>query len=105
MEKRKKTTLRKQHRNHQSCANCLEPMNLDFIVPDDLWEAVAGEEFKGTALCLYCFDNLAGEKDIEYADLISRIVFVGRGAIMNFTVSEVMHKREFRPDSILDYWY
>jgi hypothetical protein len=66
----------------QKCARCGAVDGMNFHVPDETWRSVAGPEWTGdrhdTVLCLACFDQLAAEKVVEYADVIGDILFTGR---------------------------
>jgi hypothetical protein len=62
----------------QSCKRCGAVDLMNFHVPDRLWQAIAGPEFANRVLCLACFDQLADQKGIDYADQIKDVLFCGQ---------------------------
>jgi hypothetical protein len=62
----------------QSCKRCGSVDLMNFHVPDALWQAIAGPEFANRVLCLACFDQLADQKGIDYADQIKDVLFCGQ---------------------------
>jgi hypothetical protein len=63
--------------NSQTCKRCGLRDYTNFNVPKNLWDSITGKEFKNHVLCLPCFDALAYEKNIEYEDKISDVIFIG----------------------------
>jgi hypothetical protein len=70
----------------QTCKVCGRPDKFNFHVPDDIWEMVAGTEFNNRVVCLNCFDELAKEKGIKYADSLQEVYFAGSQATFVFRV-------------------
>jgi hypothetical protein len=62
----------------QSCKRCGAVDLMNFHVPDGLWQAIAGPEFANRVLCLACFDQLADQEGIDYADQIKDVLFCGQ---------------------------
>ncbi len=85
--------------NQQSCQRCGAVDGMNFHVPDDVWRKVAGpiwynEEFD-SVLCLACFDQLANEKGVKYADCITRVLFVGEQASFNLEPANPLDKSQY----------
>ncbi len=68
----------------QRCKVCWRADGFDFHIPDDVWAAVVPEELRGRAICLPCFDALAEEKGVDYAEHIHALSFAGRLASFEF---------------------
>ncbi len=73
--------------NRQTCKVCGRPDKFDFYVPDEVWAAVVPEEFGHLALCLYCFDNFAAGRQVNYATCLSELWFAGDAATFRFAVA------------------
>jgi hypothetical protein len=70
------------------CAVCRCEERFAFHVPDDIWWSVVPVDYRKKVLCLSCFDQLAREKDIKYANTIENLYFAGDQAKLKFeTVS------------------
>lgn len=61
------------------CAICDKSVKFDFSVQDDLWYAVVPESCRRDVLCLPCFDRIALEKGIDWADGLEEVQFTGIG--------------------------
>ena len=70
----------------QTCKACGQPDKFDFHVPDEIWDAVVPPALRTRVVCLYCFDEFAHERGIEYADHIAGLWFAGRRAVFRFSV-------------------
>ena len=64
----------------QTCKKCGRPDKFDFHVPNDIWEAVVGIEYKNKVVCLSCFDDIANTKGIKYSDSLQVVYFAGSRA-------------------------
>lgn len=91
------TTLRP---NSQTCNRCGAVDYINFHVPNDIWAKVAGEEWTNdyydSVLCLACFDDLALEKNINYAQHITNIYFAGNQASFEFQPIYRLDKKDFK---------
>jgi hypothetical protein len=76
--------------NQQTCRRCGAVDCFNFHVPDEVWKAVAGPEWTNevfdSVLCLACFDDLAFERGVNYAHVITHVVFAGRQVCIGFTI-------------------
>jgi len=61
----------------QSCKRCGAIDYMNFDVPDEIWNRVAGKEWACRVLCLACFDDMAVINDVDYAAFVSQVLFVG----------------------------
>jgi len=68
----------------QTCKICGRPDKFDFNVPDKIWRAVVPVQFRKLVVCLYCFDELARQRDIAYAGSIQSLYFAGDKASFEF---------------------
>ena len=59
----------------QTCKVCGRPMKLDFHVSDELWDKIVPEEYRNSAVCLYCFDEFAHQAGVHC--VVDKIVFAG----------------------------
>ena len=71
----------------QRCKMCDQPDKFDFHVPDEVWEAVVPEEFQTMVVCLYCFDEEAAKRGVNYAEAISEFCFAGRAVALGLKVT------------------
>ena len=71
----------------QTCKMCGQPDKFNFYVPDKIWKLVVPPEFQTLAVCLYCFDEQAATKGVDFAASISELCFAGRAANLNLAVS------------------
>lgn len=58
----------------------------NFHVPDEIWDAVVPYQFKNRVVCLSCFDRLAADKCISYADTLKLLYFAGDKAVLELAV-------------------
>jgi hypothetical protein len=71
-----------------TCKICGSEDKFDFNVRDEVWKRVVPSECENKVVCLDCFDKLAYEKRIDYADCIDVLYFAGDQATFKFrTVS------------------
>jgi len=68
----------------QTCKSCEQPDKFDFHVPDAVWLAVVPQQFHGRVVCLYCFDEFARERNVDYAASLGPLFFAGRKAVFEF---------------------
>jgi len=68
----------------QTCKVCGRPDKFNFQVPDETWASVVPPKFHNSVVCLYCFDEFAGQKDIAYHPHLSKLYFAGRQATFTF---------------------
>lgn len=68
----------------QTCKSCGRPDKFDFYVNDEIWISVVPDELKSKVVCLFCFDNFAYEKGIEYKNTINTLYFAGDAANLIF---------------------
>jgi len=61
----------------QTCKVCGQVQELEFYVPDEIWESVVPKKFAQTAMCLRCFDRFAKEAGVDYVDYIYSLEFAG----------------------------
>ncbi|HSC42519.1 MAG TPA: hypothetical protein VLH17_09600 [Candidatus Binatia bacterium] len=68
----------------QRCQVCRCEDKFNFNVSDKLWREIVPLEFQNKVVCLPCFDELAREKNKEYAHSIAVLYFAGRQASFKF---------------------
>ncbi len=62
------------------CAICLaHPVKFDFAVTDELWRMVVPEQPRRGVVCLPCYNRLATEKGIDWANGLEQVQFTGAG--------------------------
>lgn len=64
----------------QACCCCGACDHIDFRVTDEVWADVVPAPISGGHVCLRCFDAMAAETGIDYAQHLSRVDFVGDAA-------------------------
>lgn len=75
--------------DNQICKVCGETDYFNFDITDDIWEQVAGEQFKNHVICLPCFDKLATKKNIKYVKHMSgEFYFVGETGTLIFEIKK-----------------
>ncbi len=74
----------------QTCKMCGQPDKFDFHVPDELWQAIVPQNYQTLAVCLYCFDEEAAAKGIDFATAFTEIWFAGRSVSMNLRVNRAV---------------
>jgi hypothetical protein len=80
----------------QTCKICGRADKFDFNVPNRVWRAVVPQQFRKLVVCLSCFDELARQRNINYASYLQRLYFVGDKACFEFNVvnaSELKNNR------------
>jgi len=70
----------------QTCKACGYQDKFGFHVSDDIWRAVVPSELWDKVVCLSCFDEMAKEKDIDYAPFLYFLFFAGSQASFDFRV-------------------
>ena len=73
----------------QTCKMCGQPDKFDFHVPDELWRSVVPPEYQTFVVCLYCFDEEAAAKDVNFATAVTELCFAGRSACLGFQISSM----------------
>ncbi len=73
----------------QTCKMCGQPDKFDFQVPDELWREVVPKDYQSLAVCLYCFDEEAAAKGLDFAAALTELCFVGRSACLGFRISSM----------------
>ena len=71
-----------------TCKACGRPDKFDFHVPDKIWASIIPAEYRSKVVCLYCFDEFAGQKDIDYYPHLSKLYFAGRQATFTFSAEK-----------------
>lgn len=68
----------------QRCHVCRCEDKFNFNVSDQLWREIVPLQFQNKVVCLPCFDELARQKNKDYADCIEVLYFAGRQASFKF---------------------
>ena len=68
----------------QTCKACGRPDKFDFNISDEVWTAVVPEAYRNRVLCLYCFDDFAAARGIDYARALRDVWFAGDRAVFQF---------------------
>lgn len=71
----------------QTCKMCGQPDKFDFYVPDELWREVVPKDYQALAVCLYCFDEEAAAKSIDFAADLTELCFAGRSVCLGFKIA------------------
>lgn len=71
----------------QTCKACGRPDKFDFFIPDELWHSVVPPELAGRVVCLFCFDDFASRRGVQYADALRSLYFAGDAATFEFVVA------------------
>jgi hypothetical protein len=72
----------------QTCKVCGRSDKLNYNVPDELWKKVVPVKFHNKVVCLECFNGLAFEKNVDYADSLNTLYFAGDQAAFTFQTVE-----------------
>lgn len=72
----------------QTCKACGQPDKFNFSVPDEVWDAVVPDGLQTKVICLYCFDEFAKTRNVDYAGHITQLYFAGRKAVFRFIVDQ-----------------
>jgi hypothetical protein len=59
----------------QRCKVCGKRDKLDFTVSDEIWKAIVPEPYQKDIVCLACFDALASQRGVDYADAIEKEIY------------------------------
>lgn len=70
----------------QTCKACGHQDKFDFHVPSDLWKRVVPSWLRNRVVCLYCFDEFAHERNIDYAASLRTLHFAGKRAALEFRI-------------------
>lgn len=70
----------------QTCKVCGRPDKFDFHVPDEIWASIIPPELQAKVVCLYCFDEFAHKRRVDYSQGIKTLYFTGEQAIFEFNV-------------------
>lgn len=87
-------TCRHRHAQRQTCKICGRPDKFDFHVSEKIWEAVVPPEFQTRVVCLYCFDDLAYERGVDYAPAVTKLYFAGDRACLLFRQADPATDRD-----------
>jgi hypothetical protein len=74
----------------QTCKVCGRPDKFDFHVSNDIWQAIVPDEFQSRVVCLYCFDDFAYRRNVDYAESLRSLWFAGDKATFRFDVCKGM---------------
>ena len=75
----------------ERCKMCGKRDKFSFQVSDEIWAAVIPEPMQGYVACLACFDALAAQKGVNYAnDIDTAVVFGGDAAWFNLNICQRM---------------
>jgi hypothetical protein len=85
----------------QGCKVCGVRDDLDFHVPDRVWEVVVPNDFRRLVVCLRCFDRFAWEKGIQHQRSPRFLYFVGDPACFKFRVVRCNTRLSFRAIPVL----
>ena len=76
--------MKRTRKHQQTCKACGQPDKFDFTLPDEVWRAILPAAFWDRVVCLFCFDEYARERNIDYADSLSMLYFAGSKAAFEF---------------------
>ena len=68
----------------QTCKICGRPDKFDFSITDSVWRAVVPPAYQTRVVCLFCFDELARQRNVDYAASLSALRFAGDAATIEF---------------------
>lgn len=71
----------------QTCKACGRPDKFDFTVADGIWQAVVPVELQNRVVCLFCFDEFARSRDVDYSTSLHTLYFAGDRAVFQFRVA------------------
>lgn len=60
--------------------------------PDDVWSAFVRLDHQSRVVCLYCFDDFARERDVNYASTLKTVYFAGENGSL---ILSVVSARDF----------
>jgi hypothetical protein len=75
----------------QTCKACGAPDKFDFTVSNDVWRAVVPSPYRNGVVCLYCFDEFAVERGVDYATAVTELWFAGCKAVLAFTTKTAIN--------------
>jgi len=78
----------------QRCNICHCEDKFNFSVSDELWREIVPRKFQNKVICLPCFDDLALQKNVDYADAIEVLYFAGLQASFKFQTVEAQSAGE-----------
>lgn len=81
---------RRRTAHQTTCKVCGRAEKFDFVVSDSVWRSVVPHDFLSKVVCLYCFDELAREAGIRYAQSVSAVYFAGSRGSFVLTVSSAV---------------
>jgi len=79
-----------RHAHRQTCKVCRRPDKFNFHVPDGVWAAVVPPEFQQKVVCLYCFDDFALQRGVDYASAVHEVWFAGDKATLRLDVGRAI---------------
>jgi len=59
----------------QRCKVCGKRDKFYFSIRDQIWKAAVPEPYQDQVICLSCFDALASQRGIDYADAIEKDIY------------------------------
>ena len=68
----------------QTCKVCGRPDKFNFHIPDLVWASVVPDAYLGLVVCLYCFDDFANKKGVDYGQHVHTLYFAGDAANLVF---------------------
>ena len=74
----------------QTCKMCGQPEKFDFHVPDEVWRSVVPPEYQTLAVCLYCFDEEAAAKGVDFTAALTELCFAGRAVSLGFKITRAV---------------
>ncbi|HUW12755.1 MAG TPA: hypothetical protein VM537_23715 [Anaerolineae bacterium] len=68
----------------QRCKACGHYDKFNFDVPDSIWEATVPDHLRNHVVCLFCFDEYARQREVDYAPYLHTLYFAGDRASFRF---------------------
>lgn len=54
-------------RPREVCKRCFRENPVGFTVPDEVWAAAVPETYRDKVLCIFCFDELAARRGVDWS--------------------------------------
>ncbi len=74
----------------QTCKVCGAPDKFNFHVPDEIWAAIVPAPYRERVVCLYCFDEFAAERGVNYASAVTELWFAGSKAVLGLLTTKAV---------------
>ena len=68
----------------QTCKVCGRPDKFNFNISDWMWRDVVPKHLWHKVVCLYCFDDFAHKKGVNYARHLHTLYFAGEAEVFEF---------------------